>query len=118
MQEGRIEIIADLREMVHELLSKFADRHGAYDLVLSLMLAGGMKPQRVLFYRDGASEGQFKEIGTSTILPMALLTSAVEKEVRAIKEACQQLEAGYAPPITFVVAAKVRDRAICRKLTL
>jgi len=56
------------------MLDKFQTRHN------------GMKPQRLLFYRDGASEGQFKEI--------------LEKEVRAIKEACQQLEQGYAPPIT------------------
>lgn len=47
---------------------------------------------RILVYRDGLSEGQFKE--------------ALEVEVKAIKMACATLEATYQPKITFVVCQK------------
>ncbi|PKY39146.1 Piwi-domain-containing protein [Rhizophagus irregularis] len=47
------------------------------------------KPERILFYRNGVSEGQF----------LAML----EYEIKAIKVACKSLEVNY---MTFVVAQK------------
>ncbi|GES89957.1 piwi domain-containing protein [Rhizophagus clarus] len=79
VQERRYEIIADLANMVKELLKTFYQ-------------TCGRKPVRIVFYRDGISEGQFN--------------SVLENEVKAIRAACQALEAGYKPTITFVVVQK------------
>ncbi|KAI6658343.1 Protein argonaute-2 [Oopsacas minuta] len=45
------------------------------------------KPQRIIFYRDGVSEGQFQQV--------------LNQEWRAVREACSKLEANYKPGITF-----------------
>jgi eukaryotic translation initiation factor 2C len=50
------------------------------------------KPERIVVYRDGVSEGQFHMV--------------LNYEVTAIREACAVLEKGYAPPITFIVVQK------------
>ncbi|KAH7487636.1 Protein argonaute-2 [Phytophthora ramorum] len=50
------------------------------------------KPDRIVFYRDGVSEGQFQMV--------------LNHEVTAIREACQTLEVDYLPPITFVIVQK------------
>jgi hypothetical protein len=47
---GRQEIIVDLKNMVKDLLLEFHAQNR------------GMKPERILFYRDGVSEGQFREV--------------------------------------------------------
>ncbi|KAG0050114.1 Protein argonaute 12, partial [Gryganskiella cystojenkinii] len=52
----------------------------------------GSKPERILFYRDGVSEGQFSEV--------------MQTEVPALKEAFKILERGYNPKLTFVVVQK------------
>lgn len=49
VQTNRTEIIADLANMVKELLKGFYQ-------------SCGQKPERILFYRDGVSEGQFKAV--------------------------------------------------------
>jgi len=46
----------------------------------------------VLFFRDGVSEGQFGHV--------------VEAEIKAIRSACEALEKGYRPKVTFIVVAK------------
>ena len=45
--------IGQMAPLVHELLLKF------------LKSNKGFKPQRILFYRDGVSDGQFKQVGIS-----------------------------------------------------
>ncbi|CAO3703942.1 unnamed protein product [Rhizopus stolonifer] len=79
VQRNRVEIINDLCNMIGELLKAF-------------YRSSGQKPERILFYRDGVSEGQFKQVK--------------EFEVAAIHAACNALEKGYNPTITFVVAQK------------
>src|SRR5437868_13299130 len=49
VQSSRTEIIADLANMVKELLKTFYQ-------------TCGRKPDRILFYRDGVSEGQFGQV--------------------------------------------------------
>lgn len=49
VQTRRYEIIVDLGNMVKELLKAF-------------YRSCGSKPRRILFYRDGVSEGQFKHV--------------------------------------------------------
>eukprot|EP00923_Selenidium_pygospionis_P054274 GHVN01094534.1.p1 GENE.GHVN01094534.1~~GHVN01094534.1.p1 ORF type:complete len:742 (-),score=97.64 GHVN01094534.1:734-2959(-) len=50
------------------------------------------KPQRLLFFRDGVSDGQFAEVKRT--------------ELRGIQQACQRLDTFYKPRITFVVVKK------------
>ncbi|CAG8604681.1 6985_t:CDS:10 [Funneliformis mosseae] len=78
-QGPRVEIISSLKEMVQELLKVFYKETRK-------------KPERILFYRDGVSEGQFEEVLTF--------------EIDAIRKACTTLEATYRPKITFVVVQK------------
>ena len=49
-------------------------------------------PKRLVFLRDGVSEGQFKKV--------------VSHEMNEIRTACQEVSTGYKPGITFVVVAK------------
>ncbi|KAI8092854.1 Piwi domain-containing protein [Halteromyces radiatus] len=79
VQANRTEVIADLANMVKELLKVFYQR-------------SGLKPQRILFYRDGVSEGQFDQV--------------LKNEVSAIHGACSSLEKYYRPLVTFVVVQK------------
>ncbi|CAM9839065.1 unnamed protein product [Chrysoparadoxa australica] len=79
VQGHRVEVITELSAMVQELLRQF-------------YASTGQKPQQILFYRDGVSEGQFRH--------------CLQYEVRAIEEACGLLEPGYRPRITFVVCQK------------
>lgn len=51
-----------------------------------------MKPEHIIFFRDGVSEGQFLEV--------------MNKEVQAIRNACAKVQADYKPPITFLVVQK------------
>jgi len=79
VQSHRKEIIQDLTEMTVELLISFYRRNN-------------VKPARILFYRDGVGENQFNEVASS--------------EVKALKAACQRLEPGYSPRITFIIVQK------------
>jgi eukaryotic translation initiation factor 2C len=79
VQSHRKEIIQDLAEMTTELLISFYRRNNT-------------KPQRILFYRDGVGENQFMEVASG--------------EIVKIKEACNKLEAGYSPKITFIIVQK------------
>ncbi|VDL64861.1 unnamed protein product [Hymenolepis diminuta] len=49
-------------------------------------------PTKILFYRDGVSEGQF--------------SSVVEKELSAMQRACTKLRPGYQPGFTFIIVQK------------
>ncbi|CAG8517980.1 1404_t:CDS:10 [Racocetra persica] len=79
VQMGRTEIIADLANMVKDLLRNFYQ-------------TCGRKPERILFYRDGVSEGQFAQV--------------LEGEINAVRAACSSLNESYKPTITFVVVQK------------
>lgn len=50
VQRPRQEIIQDLASMVRELLIQFYK-------------STRFKPTRIIFYRDGVSEGQFRQVG-------------------------------------------------------
>ncbi|XP_064488840.1 protein argonaute-2-like isoform X1 [Ornithodoros turicata] len=79
VQQHRQEIIQDLSSMVKELLIQFYK-------------STRFKPNRIIFYRDGVSEGQFQQV--------------LHHELLAVREACMKLEADYKPGITFVVVQK------------
>ncbi|CAA0828720.1 Protein argonaute 1 [Striga hermonthica] len=77
-QTHRQEIIKDLTAMVKEILEDFARE------VSKL-------PERIVFFRDGVSETQFRKV--------------LEDELSQIREACSRFT-GYGPRITFVVVQK------------
>ncbi|KAK4343475.1 hypothetical protein RND71_036569 [Anisodus tanguticus] len=62
------------------------------ELLLAFKKATGQKPQRIIFYRDGVSDGQFYQV--------------LLYELDAIRKACASLEPGYQPPVTFIVVQK------------
>ena len=79
VQAHRKEVIQDMTTMVKELL-------------ISFYKSTQFKPHRIIFYRDGLSEGQF-----GTVL---------DQEMQAIRKACVDLEEGYMPGVTYVAVQK------------
>lgn len=64
IQKPRQEIIQDLASMVRELLIQFYK-------------STRYKPTRIIFYRDGVSEGQFRQVHTSS--SFLLLTKLIKR---------------------------------------
>ncbi|KAI4985628.1 hypothetical protein ZWY2020_018258 [Hordeum vulgare] len=62
------------------------------ELLIAFRRKTGWRPERILFCRDGVSEGQFSHV--------------LLHEMDAIRKACASLEDGYMPPVTFVVVQK------------
>ncbi|RDD36036.1 Protein argonaute-2 [Trichoplax sp. H2] len=79
IQEHRKEIIQDLQSVVKTMM-------------LSFYRKLRRKPERIIFYRDGVSEGQFNDV--------------IREELTAIEKACRSIEEGYRPAITFLVVQK------------
>ncbi|KAL5250057.1 hypothetical protein ACHWQZ_G015956 [Mnemiopsis leidyi] len=73
------EIIRDFKAIMKELLIEFRN-------------TSSRKPGKILYYRDGVSQGQF--IQTLT------------EEIAGIQAACTELEEGYQPKITYINAQK------------
>merc|ERR1712048_1332312 len=82
IQDGRQneEMIHDMKQVTKNLLIKF---HAANK---------GRKPEKILMYRDGVSEGQF--------------LSVLAKELVAMRQACKELEEDYQPAITYIIVQK------------
>eukprot|EP00258_Populus_trichocarpa_P042759 XP_024458778.1 protein argonaute MEL1 [Populus trichocarpa] len=78
-QKHRQEIIQDCAGMIRELMIAFRR-------------TTNQKPSRIIFYRDGVSEGQFSQV--------------LLYEMDAIRKACASLEPNYLPPVTFIVVQK------------
>lgn len=74
-----LEGIVELKEMVVILLKKFRS-------------STGVAPEKIIFYRDGVSEGQFKDV--------------LIHELQAFQHACRELHPNYKPQITFIVVQK------------
>ncbi|KHN15131.1 Protein argonaute PNH1 [Glycine soja] len=86
-------------ELIQDLFKCWKDPHHGIvyggmirELLLSFKKATGQKPLRIIFYRDGVSEGQFYQV--------------LLYELDAIRKACASLEPSYQPPVTFVVVQK------------
>ncbi|XP_027345227.1 protein argonaute 5 isoform X5 [Abrus precatorius] len=91
-QAHREEIIQDLYKLTQDPVK--GQVHGGMirDLLRAFRASTGHKPHRIIFYRDGVSEGQFSQV--------------LLYEMDAIRKACASLEEGYLPPVTFVVVQK------------
>ncbi|KAG0230941.1 hypothetical protein BGW42_000592 [Actinomortierella wolfii] len=79
VQDHRTERLYDLKKMIIERLKAF-------------FRVSKVKPEQILFYRDGVSEGEFPEV--------------MEIEVKAIRDACKTLGENYKPKITFIIVQK------------
>lgn len=73
------EVIQDMKDITVRMLKSFYRRNNR-------------KPERILMFRDGVSEGQFLTV--------------LSRELRAIQAACSQLQESYQPPITYLVVQK------------
>lgn len=78
-QGSRIEIIQDLKGCIKNLLIKFRR-------------VTNQIPQKLVFYRDGVSEGQFREV--------------LANELTQMREACLELDSSYQPAITYIIVQK------------
>ena len=79
VQGHRVEVITELKEMVVILLKRFRN-------------STGVAPEKIIFYRDGVSEGQFAIV--------------LIHELQAFQRACCELHPNYKPQITFIVVQK------------
>ena len=75
------EFIQDIKNVVKILLKKFNKTNN--------------KPQTLVMFRDGVSEGQF--------------TTVMVRELMAIRAACEELQESYEPQITYFVVQKRQD---------
>jgi eukaryotic translation initiation factor 2C len=91
-QAHRQEIIQDLFKTWEDPVKGTMTGGMIKELLISFRRATGEKPKRIIFYRDGVSEGQFYQV--------------LLYELDAIRKACNSLEPNYQPPVTFVVVQK------------
>ncbi|CAI0465730.1 unnamed protein product [Linum tenue] len=91
-QAHRQELIQDLYKTWQDPVRGTVSGGMIRDLLISFRKATGQKPLRIIFYRDGVSEGQFYQV--------------LLYELDAIRKACASLEPNYQPPVTFIVVQK------------
>ncbi|KAJ3344342.1 Protein argonaute 10 [Gonapodya sp. JEL0774] len=80
LQTSKTEVIEKMQDIIKDSLLAYYRTNN------------GRKPKRILFYRDGVSEGQFQIV--------------YDNEIKAMKRAFAELEKDYDPPITFTVMTK------------
>uniref|UniRef100_A0A0E0KHH4 Piwi domain-containing protein n=1 Tax=Oryza punctata TaxID=4537 RepID=A0A0E0KHH4_ORYPU len=85
-QSHREEIISNLYTEVKNPVKGIVRGGMIRELLRSFYQETGQKPSRIIFYRDGVSEGQFSQV-------LLYEVDAIRKE-------------GYLPPVTFVVVQK------------
>ncbi|CAL5020404.1 unnamed protein product [Urochloa decumbens] len=91
-QAHRQELIEDLYKVWQDPKRGTVSGGMIRELLISFKKSTGEKPERIIFYRDGVSEGQFYQV--------------LLYELSAIRKACASLEANYQPKVTFVVVQK------------
>ncbi|KAH6826003.1 Argonaute family protein [Perilla frutescens var. hirtella] len=96
---GLVSAQAHREEIIQDLYSKKEDPkrgtvHGGMirELLVSFYKSTKLKPHRIIFYRDGVSEGQFSQV--------------LLHEMDAIRKACVSIEENYLPRVTFIVVQK------------
>ncbi|KAJ7468930.1 argonaute-like protein [Mycena galericulata] len=86
VQKSRQELITDLKRMTINLMQEYM----SYREHAEKVPRSSRAPKRLIFYRDGVSEGQFKQV--------------LDEELQAIKAACKELN--FDPKITLLVVGK------------
>jgi eukaryotic translation initiation factor 2C len=80
-KRSALEMIFNLNEPVYQLLLEYHKNNP------------GLKfPQRLVFFRDGVSEGQFNQV--------------LNHEMNEIRKACMRIDPNYKPRCTFIVVQK------------
>uniref|UniRef100_A0A5S6Q8F1 Piwi domain-containing protein n=1 Tax=Trichuris muris TaxID=70415 RepID=A0A5S6Q8F1_TRIMR len=79
VQPNRRESVVYLEDQYRERIKRFSD-------------ANNKQPSRILLFRDGVAEGQFKQI--------------LREELKALRSACRSLDKSYRPGISFIVVQK------------
>ena len=92
-----MEFVLDTARMVKNLLKKFLENTK-------------FKPHAIVYYRDGVSEGQFEEVLNKELSGIQRLVFSQPEDYQNIEffffRACKELEDGYEPKVTFLVAQK------------
>ncbi|XP_043699782.1 protein argonaute 5 [Telopea speciosissima] len=91
-QPHRQEIIQDLFKFVEDSKRGRVATGMIREQLIAFRRSTNRRPERIIFYRDGVSEGQFSQV--------------LLHEMDAIRRACASLEDGYLPKVTFVVVQK------------
>ena len=78
-EKRSVEQIVQMENVMHFLLQKFYQKTHR-------------KPEQIIYYRDGVSEGQYGAV--------------LNHELPAIRRACATLEISYEPNVTFIIAQK------------
>ncbi|KAF7823308.1 protein argonaute 5-like isoform X1 [Senna tora] len=91
-QAHRQEIIQDLYKSTQDPQKGIVHGGIIRELLVAFYKSTKCKPARIIFYRDGVSEGQFSQV--------------LLYEMEAIRKACASLQEGYLPRVTFVVVQK------------
>ncbi|KAG7453294.1 Piwi-domain-containing protein [Guyanagaster necrorhizus] len=85
LQLGRQEMIGDLRTMAKDLLVAYMSYRTGMEKVSTL-------PKRLVFFRDGVSEGEFKRV--------------LDLELPLLQAACVEAKMNPPPKITFIIVGK------------
>ncbi|PBK85517.1 Piwi-domain-containing protein [Armillaria gallica] len=85
LQLGRQEMIADLRTMAKDLLLAYMGYRSSMEKVKT-------QPKRLIFFRDGVSEGEFKRV--------------LDLELPELEAACRDANMNPPPKITFIIVGK------------
>ncbi|CAE6016796.1 unnamed protein product [Arabidopsis arenosa] len=91
-QAHREEIIQDLYKLVQDPQRGLVHSGLIREHFIAFRRATGQIPSRIIFYRDGVSEGQFSQV--------------LLHEMTAIRKACSSLQENYLPRVTFVIVQK------------
>lgn len=83
VQTGRVEIIDELENMCKTVIGKYIGYQKTFE-------KGKGPPTRLIFYRDGVSEGQFQQV--------------LDDELPKIKMACKEMKIN--PKITLIIVGK------------
>ncbi|KAG7453210.1 argonaute-like protein [Guyanagaster necrorhizus] len=86
MQTSRQEMISSLRDMAKKAIQSYIKNRSDVEKITTALA----KPKRLIFFRDGVSEGEFEQI--------------LEKELPLLKAACQDVNVN--PKITFIIVIK------------
>lgn len=80
LQGPREEMITDFENILLEHLNFYKSKNG------------GVLPKKIMYYRDGVSDGQFQEV--------------LDIEMTAIRKACGKAGPQYKPQVTFIICQK------------
>ncbi|TFY63508.1 hypothetical protein EVJ58_g3223 [Rhodofomes roseus] len=97
IQEPRVEIIANLQAMLKDAIYQY------------LWHNDGQYPQRIVFFRDGVSEGEYARVARDEIESInSCLVNLVgfQKNGEPVKDGTKVYAPGKKPPVTFIVVGK------------